>query len=261
MTDYSDDSRIPQLPAMRVDGKRALITGAGTGLGRACAHGLAQAGAEVVLLGRREAPLKQVAEELESYGAKGVVVTGDVTDRESLESARSRWGRLDVLVNNAGFNRPETFPEITNESIDDILDLNVRAAIEVARAVATDMVADGVSGSIINMSSQMGHVGGSRRTLYCASKHAMEGFSKAAAIDLGKKGVRVNTVGPTFIETPLTRPFFEDKAVYDDVVSRIQLGRLGQLEEVMGAVVFLASDAASLITGTSIVVDGGWTAI
>ncbi len=259
--DYSDDTRIPQLPSMRVDGKRALVTGAGTGLGRAIAHGLAQSGAEVILLGRRPEPLETVAGEIASYGASASTISCDITDRDSLEQARKSWGRLDIVVNNAGFNRPETFPGISDASIDDILDLNVRATIEVARAVAADMVEAGIKGSIVNMSSQMGHVGGTKRTLYCASKHALEGFTKAAAVDLGDSGVRINTVGPTYIETPLTRPFFENKEFYDDVVSRIQLGRLGQLEEVMGAVVFLASDASSLITGTSILVDGGWTAI
>lgn len=259
--DYSDDTRIPQLPSMRVDGKRALVTGAGTGLGRAIAHGLAQAGAEVILLGRRLEPLEVVEQEIASYGASATTISCDIKDRVSLAAARKAWGALDILVNNAGTNSPEKFPGVTDDAIDDILDLNVRATIEVARAVAADMVAAGIKGSIVNMSSQMGHVGGTKRTLYCASKHALEGFTKAAAIDLGDSGVRINTVGPTYIETPLTRPFFEDKKFYNDVVGRIQLGRLGQLEEVMGAVVFLASDASSLITGTSILVDGGWTAI
>ncbi len=170
------------------------------------------------------------------------------------------WRQFDVLVNNAGTNRPAPFLEVTEQDYDAITELNQRAAFFVAQAVARRMVQASVRGSIIHISSQMGHVGGARRTVYCMSKHGIEGLTKAMAIDLAPHGIRVNTIGPTFIDTPLTRPFWNDKAFHAEVVGRIKLGRLGTVEDLMGAVVFLASDAAALVTGTSLVVDGGWTA-
>ena len=172
----------------------------------------------------------------------------------------AREAPFDVLVNNAGTNRPRPFLDVTEDDYDVIATLNQRAAFFVAQAVAQRMVAGGVRGSIIHVSSQMGHVGGARRSVYCMTKHGIEGLTKAMAIDLAPHGIRVNSIGPTFIDTPLTRPFFEDTAFRDDTLRRIKLGRLGTVEDLMGAVVFLASDAAALITGTALVVDGGWTA-
>jgi len=163
-------------------------------------------------------------------------------------------------VNNAGTNRPAYFTDVTIEDFDALFTLNVRAAYFVAQAMARALIAAGRPGSIINISSQMGHVGGARRSVYCATKHAMEGFTKAMAIELAPHKIRVNTLGPTFVETPLTRPFFENEAFRKDVLSRIKLGRLGQVEDLTGAVVFLASDASALMTGSALVVDGGWTA-
>jgi len=165
-----------------------------------------------------------------------------------------------VLVNNAGTNRPKPFVEVSEDDYDAVLDLNLKAAFFVAQAVAARMVEAGTKGSIVNLTSQMGHVGGARRSLYCASKWGLEGLSKAMALDLAPHGIRVNTIAPTFIETPLTKPFFEDRAFLDSVLARIKLGRLGQVEDLMGAVVFLAGDASALMTGSSLVVDGGWTA-
>ena len=167
---------------------------------------------------------------------------------------------FDILVNNAGTNRPAYLMDVTVEDFDLIMGLNVRAAFFVAQAVARRLIEDKRSGSIINISSQMGHVGAARRTVYCASKHAMEGFTKAMAIELAPHNIRVNSLGPTFLETPMTRPFFENKAFRDEVLGKIKLGRLGQLHEVTGAIVFLASDASSLMTGSAMVIDGGWTA-
>ncbi len=163
-------------------------------------------------------------------------------------------------MNNAGTNRPAPFAEVTIADFDAIMGLNVRAAFFVAQAVARRQIAAGIAGSIIHVSSQMGHVGGARRTVYCASKHAIEGLTKAMAIDLAPHRIRVNTVCPTFIETPLTRPFFESEAFRTDVLSKIKLGRVGQVEDIMGAIVFLASAASALMTGSSVVIDGGWTA-
>jgi NAD(P)-dependent dehydrogenase (short-subunit alcohol dehydrogenase family) len=166
----------------------------------------------------------------------------------------------DVLVSNAGTNRPASFTDVTAADFDVIFALNVRSAFFVAQAVARRQIEAGIKGSIIQMSSQMGHVGSARRSVYCASKHAPEGLTKAMAIDLAPSGIRVNTICPTFIETPMTQPFFENEAFRTDVLGRIKLGRLGKVEDLMGAVVFLASDASSLMTGSSVVIDGGWTA-
>ena len=184
----------------------------------------------------------------------------DVTDVATFRTAIDAREPFDVFVNNAGTNRPNPFTDVPVEDFDAVMNLNVRAAYFAAQSVARRMIASGVRGSMINMSSQMGHVGGANRSLYCASKWAMEGFSKAMAIDLAPQGIRVNTLCPTFIETPMTRPFFENATFKESVLSKIKLGRLGTVEDLMGAIVFLASDASSLMTGSSLMMDGGWTA-
>jgi NAD(P)-dependent dehydrogenase (short-subunit alcohol dehydrogenase family) len=251
---------LPTMPSFRLDGKRALVTGAGRGLGLAFAAALAEAGAHVTLAARTGDEVTSAAAQIRDRGQMADALTLDVTDLDAVERTLAAAEPFDVLVNNAGTNRPMPFTDVTAQDFDAIFALNVRAAFFVAQAVARRLLAAKRPGSIINISSQMGHVGAPRRTVYCASKHAMEGFTKAMAIELGPHGIRVNTIGPTFIETPLTRPFFADEAFRKDTLARIKLSRLGTIEEVMGAAVFLASDASSLITGTSLVLDGGWTA-
>ncbi|HTB47333.1 MAG TPA: SDR family oxidoreductase [Acetobacteraceae bacterium] len=251
---------LPRTPSLRLDGRRALVTGAGRGIGMACAAALAQAGAHVVLVSRTAAEITAVAEEIGADGGSAEPLVLDVADTAAVQSAIAHVAPFDVLVNNAGTNRPRSFLDVTEDDYDAITTLNQRAAFFVAQSVARRMVEGGVRGSIVHVSSQMGHVGGARRTVYCMTKHGIEGLTKAMAIDLAPHGIRVNSIGPTFIDTPLTRPFFEDAAFRDDVLRRIKLGRLGTVEDLMGAVVFLASDAAALVTGTALVVDGGWTA-
>jgi NAD(P)-dependent dehydrogenase (short-subunit alcohol dehydrogenase family) len=247
-------------PSFRLDGKRALVTGAGRGIGLAAAGALADAGAHVTLAARTREEIEAAAEAIRARGQQAEALVLDVTDLASMQSAIAAAQPFDILVNNAGTNRPKPLLEVSIEDFDAIMGLNVRAAYFVAQAVAKRLIEAGAKGSIVNISSQMGHVGAARRTVYCASKHAMEGFTKAMAIELAPYGIRVNSLGPTFLETPLTRPFFENAAFKAEVLSRIKLGRLGQLDEITGAVVFLASDASSLMTGAALVVDGGWTA-
>jgi NAD(P)-dependent dehydrogenase (short-subunit alcohol dehydrogenase family) len=247
-------------PSFRLDGRRALVTGAGRGIGLAAAAALADAGAQVTLASRTTREIEEAAEAIRARGRQAEALTLDVRDLEAVKAAVAAREPFDVLVNNAGTNRPAPFVEVKAEDFDFVFSLNVRAAYFVAQAVARRLIEAGRPGSIINVSSQMGHVGGANRTVYCATKHAMEGFTKAMAIELAPHRVRVNTLGPTFIETPLTRPFFENQAFREDTLKRIKLGRLGQLEDLTGAIVFLASDASALMTGTSLVVDGGWTA-
>jgi NAD(P)-dependent dehydrogenase (short-subunit alcohol dehydrogenase family) len=251
---------LPKTPSMRLDGRRALVTGAGRGIGLAAAAALAQAGAHVVLVSRTLSEIEAAAAEIRAEGGSAEPLVLDVTDLAAVRAAIEAADAFDVLVNNAGTNRPRSFLQVTAEDYDAITDLNQRAAFFVAQAVAQQMVEAKRPGSIIHMSSQMGHVGGARRTVYCMTKHGIEGLTKAMAIDLAQYRIRVNSIGPTFIDTPLTRPFWNDKAFHDDVLRRIKLGRLGTVEDLMGAVVFLASDAAALVTGTALVVDGGWTA-
>jgi NAD(P)-dependent dehydrogenase (short-subunit alcohol dehydrogenase family) len=246
--------------AFRLDGKTALVTGAGRGIGRAAAVALAAAGAELVLVSRTPDQLAEAAREIEQNGGMARTVPLDVTDNAAVREAFAGLGPLDILVNNAGVNRPQPFLEVDEATLDRVLALNVRAAFLVAQAGARLMVA-GAGGVIINVTSQMGHVGSERdRTVYVMSKHAIEGLTKAMAVELAPKGVRVVSIAPTFIDTPLVRPFFDDPTFRQWVLGHIPLGRLGTVEEVASAIVFLASPAAALVTGSSLLVDGGWTA-
>jgi NAD(P)-dependent dehydrogenase (short-subunit alcohol dehydrogenase family) len=247
-------------PSFRLDGRRALVTGGGRGIGLAAASALAAAGAHVMLAARTKPEIEEAAAAIRARGDKAEALVLDVTDVDAVKTTIAVAEPFHILVNNAGMNRPAYLPDVKVEDFDAIFSLNVRAAFFMAQAVAMRLIAAKQPGSIINISSQMGHVGAARRTVYCASKHAMEGFTKAMAIELAPHNIRVNSLGPTFLETPMTRPFFQNEAFKAEVLSKIKLGRLGQLEDITGAIVFLASDASSLMTGSALVLDGGWTA-
>ena len=243
---------------MNVDlsGQLALVTGAGRGIGRACAEGLADAGARVIAVARSEDDLAEVGQH-----ASGRIDTwaADVRDTALIDRIASLED-LSILVNNAGANRPQSFVDVDAETLEFLLDLNVRAAFSVAQAAAKAMIAAGTNGSIIHMSSQMGHVGSPTRTVYCATKHALEGLSRAMAVELAPLGVRVNTVAPTFVATPMALPMLENPEFREFVLGMIPMGKIAEPEDVAAAVVYLASPASAMVTGTSPRVDGGWTA-
>jgi len=247
-------------PNFRVDGRRALVTGASRGIGLAAATALAQAGAAVTLVARSESDLLEVCQQLRAHGGICDHLVLDVTDPRAVSEQLAARAPYQILVNNAGMNRPKELVQLEDQDIDAVLNLNVKAAFYVSREIVKGLLAAGLSGSVINISSQMGLVGSPRRTLYCATKHAIEGMSKALAWELGRSNIRVNTVCPTFIETAMTTEMFKDTTFRDWVTSKIALGRIGKIEETMGAIVFLASDASSLVTGSSLMLDGGWTA-
>jgi NAD(P)-dependent dehydrogenase (short-subunit alcohol dehydrogenase family) len=251
---------LPTTPSFRLDGKRALVAGASSGIGLACAVALAENGAEVTLAARRFKALRGIADEMAARNWNANVLELDVSDVEATAQAVAESGPFDVLVNSAGLARHSKAVDTKPDDFDAVMGLNVRGAYFLTQAVAKGLLAEGRPGSLINISSQMGHVGGPERAVYCASKFAVEGFTKAMALELGPARIRVNTICPTFILTDLTRATFDnpDKSAW--ILDKIKLGRPGELEDIMGGVVYLASDASALVTGSALMVDGGWTA-
>ncbi|MDG4649133.1 SDR family oxidoreductase [Roseibacterium sp. SDUM158017] len=248
---------LPRTPSFRLDGRRALVAGGSRGIGLSAAVALAEAGAHVVVAARGEAELASSLGDMVEAGLSAEPLVFDVTDRGAVVRALDAVGPLDVMVNSAGTARHAPALDTDEADYDAVMAVNVKAAYVLAQETARRMRR---SGSIIQISSQMGHVGGIDRAVYCASKHAVEGMTKAMAIEWGPRGIRVNTICPTFIRTPLTEATFADPEKRAWIEGKIKLGRVGRLEDVMGAVVYLASDASALVTGTALMVDGGWTA-
>lgn len=249
---------LPRTPSFRLDGKRAFVAGASSGIGRACAVALAEAGAAVTLAARRAEALEALAAELAEAGHSAQVAVLDITDTAATQAALA--GAYDIAVNAAGLARHAPALETTPADFDAVQRINLRAAYFFAQGAAKGMRAAGRPGTIITISSQMAHVGGLDRAVYAATKHGVEGFTKSMAIEWGAHGIRVNTICPTFILTDLTRSTFENPERRAWIESKIKLGRAGEVEDIMGAAVFLASDASALITGSALMIDGGWTA-
>ena len=251
---------LPTTPSFRLDGKRALVTGATSGIGEGCAVALADAGAEVTLVARTAAALDTQVAAFADRGWTAHALALDISDIAATEAAVAAHGPFDILVNSAGLARHTPAIDTTPADYDMVTDLNVKAAFFLTCAVAKGLIDAGKTGSLMNISSQMGHVGGIDRAVYCATKHALEGMTKSMAIEWGPHQIRVNTVCPTFIRTPLGEQTLAIPERRAWIEYKIKLGRVGEVEDIMGAVTFLASDAAALITGTSLLIDGGWTA-
>ncbi len=253
-------NQLPRTPSFRLTGKRALVTGASRGIGLGGAMALAEAGAHVVMAARSTPSIMAAAARIQEAGYSAEGVSLDVSDYASMVNTIADYAPFDILFNNAGTNDPKPYIDVTTDNFDSIVDLNLRSAFFVAQQVAKSMIEVGNGGSIIHTSSQMGHVGGIERSVYCGTKFGIEGVTKASAIELAQYQIRVNTLCPTFIRTPMTESTFNNPEKRAWIEEKIKLGRVGEVEDIMGAVVFLASDAAALITGTSLVIDGGWTA-
>jgi NAD(P)-dependent dehydrogenase (short-subunit alcohol dehydrogenase family) len=251
---------LPQTPSFRLDGKSALVTGASSGIGAACAVALAQAGAHVFAAARRGDKLEGLAKDVQAEGGKMTPVSLDVTDHDAMATFIEEKGPFDILLNSAGMARHSPSMDTTEDDFDAVVDINLKSAYFLSQRVAKGLIKAGKPGSIINISSQMALVGGIERAVYSATKAGVEGFTRGMAIELGPHQIRINTICPTFIVTALTQASFDDPVKREWIESKIKLGRVGEVEDIMGAAVFLASDAAALITGTALVVDGGWTA-
>ena len=251
---------LPVSPSFSLAGKTALVAGASSGIGAACAVGLARAGAHVFLAARRATELNEIVKELQAEGLQASAFVMDVSDIQKTQELVEAHGPFEVLVNSAGLARHGAAIETETADFDAVMNINLRGAYFLTQAVAKGLLAHNKSGSLINISSQMAHIGGQERAVYCASKHAVEGFTKAMAIEWGKQGIRVNTICPTFVLTELTTATFADPVKRAWIEGKIKLDRVGTVQDVMGAVVYLASDAAALVTGSALKVDGGWTA-
>lgn len=251
--------QLPSTPSFRLDGKRALVTGASSGIGLGAAVALAEAGAHVVMAARTMAKLDEAVDAVKAKGLSAEALQLDVSDIDQMRDKIEAQETFDILVNSAGGGRHSPALETSIEDFDFVNDLNVKSAYFLTQSVAKKLKEAGRSGSLINISSQMAHVGGIDRAVYCASKHAVEGFTKSMAMEFGPMGIRINTICPTFIRTPMTQATFDDPARVAWIEEKIKLGRVGEVEDIMGAVIYLASDASSLVTGTSLLVDGGWT--
>lgn len=256
-----EDGRIPiPIPSFNLAGKTALVTGGSRGIGFASAAALASAGAHVVIAARTPERVESASREISKFYGSAEPMVLDVTDLNTCKKLLDDAPPFDVLVNSAGTNRPAPFLQATPEDFETVMELNVKSTYFVSQSVARRMIEEKRQGSIIHISSQMGHVGAANRSVYCASKWALEGITKSMAIELAAYGIRVNTLAPTFIETPMTASFFEDEEFKREVLSKIKLGRLGRLDDIGGAILFLASSASALMTGSSLMIDGGWTA-
>ena len=251
---------LPTTPSFHLDGKRALVAGGSSGIGLACAVALAEAGAAVTLAARTAGKLEAVVSEMRSAGFKADAIAMDVSDVTVTEATVTAHGPFDVLVNSAGLAIHSPAVDTKEADFDAVSDINFKGAYFLTRAVAKGLIAAGKPGSLINITSQMAHVGGIDRAVYCGTKFAVEGFTKAMAIEWGKQGIRVNTICPTFIRTPLTEQTFANPDRVAWIMDKIKLGRVGEVTDMMGPVVYLASDASALMTGTHMLIDGGWTA-
>ena len=249
------------LQKINLKNKYALVTGAGKGLGRACSIAMAEAGATVIALSRTPSDLNKLEKDIKKIKGKVIKVPCDVMNYEELKTKLEKIKIIDVLVNNAGTNIPEPFEKIKQTSMNYLVDLNLKAAFNVAQLVVKKMLKNKKRpGSIINMSSQLGHVGMGGRNVYNMTKFGIEGLTKGMGVELAKRNIRVNTVAPTFVETPMVKKFFKDKSFKNSVIKNIPLGKVATESDIASAVVYLASDAASMMTGSSLVIDGGWTA-
>jgi NAD(P)-dependent dehydrogenase (short-subunit alcohol dehydrogenase family) len=251
---------LPRTPSFDLTGKQALVAGASSGLGLACAAALAEHGATVTLAARRTDKLTDLAQTLATAGRQAEILELDIANVEETAVKVAGAGPFDILVNSAGLARHGAAIETAPADFDDVMAVNLRGAYFLTQAVAKGLVHEGRAGSLINISSQMGHVGGRDRAVYCASKFAVEGFTKAMALEFGPYGIRINTICPTFILTDLTRPTFDDPDKRAWILDKIKIGRPGRVEDIMAGVLYLASDASSLVTGTAMMIDGGWTA-
>jgi NAD(P)-dependent dehydrogenase (short-subunit alcohol dehydrogenase family) len=244
--------------------KTAVVTGAGKGLGRACAIGLAEAGANLIIISRTKKDLDEVSKKIKKLKVKCKSYVCDITNYDEIKKIINKQAKIDVLVNNAGNNIPEHFTKVKTKNMEYLVKINTIATFNLAQLCTIKMIKSKnrkkIGGAIINMSSQMGHVGGPIRSVYNMNKWGLEGLTKGMAIDLAKYNIRVNTVCPTFVITPMTKKFLKNKKFKKETLGNIPLGRFAEMSEISSAVVFLASDAASMITGTSLLVDGGWTA-